>query len=389
VSSMGNATRRSNTPSVRQRLLSRYRANLLAARRTTYAIGSANRPLPYFGTVGVSNLGDELVLTIAEKSFPGRVLIPVDGRRPLQRRLLRIAASDAQSMLVGGGTSILSLPLLRTLQQAVHLGLRFSTFGSGVDDPSFFGQLEPAARDAWESVFASSEEIGVRGPMSVAALHELGVTRARMVGDPAIVFAKETAPAAGGGQVLGINVGTAYGAVWGGDEESALKAVTQLATSVRRSGWSVRLFSVWPPDTAIAARIAREASLGEGSICAEYFDGRRLATALGQCDLFVGMKLHSQILATCSGVPTLAIEYQPKTSDFMSAIGSASEVVGINSVRAATLREFVEHMSMCREEIAIRQWSGCRALANRFLSYVSELGGSPDHLSRWLRSDHP
>ena len=65
-------------------------------------------------------------------------------------------------------------------------------------------------------------------------------------------------------------------------------------------------------------RIARAAALGPESICAEYHDASRMITALSECDVFVGMKLHSQILAICAGVPTLAIEYQPKTVDFMS-----------------------------------------------------------------------
>jgi polysaccharide pyruvyl transferase WcaK-like protein len=300
--------------------------------------------------------------------------------------LLRVIAPGSESMLVGGGTSILSPPLLRTLQHATSLGLRFSTLGTGVDDASFFGQLEPAALLAWRDVFASSEHVGVRGPESVAALRELGVENPRMVGDPAVVLARETPPVVDDGQVVGINVGTAYGAVWGGDEERAVDAVTQLALSLRRAGWSVRLFSVWPPDTAIAVRMAQQASLGPDSVLAEYVDGRRLAEALGHCDVFVGMKLHSQILAICAGVPTVAIEYQPKTSDFMSSIGATSEVARIDSLSAAGLREWVEHVSLRRAEIARRQWDGCRRLAEVFLSYVADLGGSSDELARWVTS---
>ena len=197
-----------------QRIANRLRANTLAARRSALALATRTPPLPYFGTVGVANLGDELLLRIAESSFPGRVLIPVDARRAFQRTLLTLSCSGAGSLLVGGGTSVLSDPLLLTLQRSVQRGLRFSTFGSGVADERFFGELPAHVLNAWTEVFRFSDDVGVRGPHSVAILRELGVQNARVVGDPAVVFVKSVAPTPRGGKVIGVNVGTAFGAVW-------------------------------------------------------------------------------------------------------------------------------------------------------------------------------
>ena len=111
--------------------------------------------------------------------------------------------------------------------------------------------------------------------------------------------------------------------------------------------------------------------------------------ALSECDVFVGMKLHSQILAICAGVPTLAIEYQPKTVDFMSSIGGESETVRLDGLNAVLLRELVGGLASAREEIATRQWRGCRALAATFARYVSDIGGSAEGIDCYVAGRRP
>jgi polysaccharide pyruvyl transferase WcaK-like protein len=100
------------------------------------------------------------------------------------------------------------------------------------------------------------------------------------------------------------------------------------------------------------------------------------------------MKLHSQILAICAGVPTIAVEYQPKTSDFMASIGAVSEVVRIDALSAPILWERIKALSAQREGVAHRQWLGCHDLRRRFLAYVEELGGATNDLVRWTESDY-
>lgn len=370
--------------SLATKIAGRVRANAVACRGTVQGFANGITPLPYFGAVGIRNLGDELLLAIARESFPGRSFVPLDTRHLLQRQLLRLSSSNATSMLVGGGTLLLSEALLRTLEDAIEHGMRFCTFGTGAHDPRFFGSLSPDSTQAWRDVLTCSDALGVRGPQSVTILQALGVAHARTVGDPAVVFSTFNSPALRGGRSVGLNVGTAHGAVWGGAEEPAIEALTQTAVTLRRAGWSVRLFSVWPPDTRVARRIARDARLGDHAVVAEYHNPFRMIAAITTCDLFVGMKLHSQILAICAGVPTIAIEYQPKTVDFMQSIESTSEVVRIDSLTVSQLHETVESLALVREEVALRQWGQCRALAAAFGEYVAAIGGSYDHLLAYL-----
>jgi len=58
----------------------------------------------------------------------------------------------------------------------------------------------------------------------------------------------------------------------------------------------------------------------------------------GQMDFFVGTRMHSNIFALSSGVPTLAIAYQPKTEGIMSGLGLGECVLRIEDLALDELR---------------------------------------------------
>jgi polysaccharide pyruvyl transferase WcaK-like protein len=46
-----------------------------------------------------------------------------------------------------------------------------------------------------------------------------------------------------------------------------------------------------------------------------------MARLVQSCDLVVGMRMHSIVLATLSGVPSVALDYDPKVAELMKRIG--------------------------------------------------------------------
>jgi colanic acid/amylovoran biosynthesis protein len=64
----------------------------------------------------------------------------------------------------------------------------------------------------------------------------------------------------------------------------------------------------------------------------------------GRMDLFVGTRMHSNIFALSSGVPALAIAYQPKTDGIMTALGLEAWVLGIDGLTADALRSKVDEL---------------------------------------------
>jgi hypothetical protein len=374
------------SPQLLEKARNRLHADVVCTLSGITSIVSSRQAVPYFGTVGIRNLGDELLLEAARRSFPDRTLVPLDARRAPHRQALRRLATSAPALLVGGGTLLMSQPLRRTLDEGLRAGLGFSTFGSGVEDPRFVGDFADSQVASWRRLLAGAEHLGVRGPRSCEILAEIGVTTASVVGDPAVVMSLSGQPSPRRGRVVGVNLGTAWGAVWG---QSEADAVRQAVKSIRRlmdSGWHVRLFSVWPPDTRLLHEIARMVGLPRSAVAVEYRSPHRFMANIQGCDVFVGMKLHAQVLAMCAGVPTLALEYQPKTTDFLRLVDSVQDALRFDQLQADALVSAVDRLWRDHSDAQERQWGNCRRVAAGFIEYVHRIGGDVDGLARWAGS---
>jgi colanic acid/amylovoran biosynthesis protein len=59
-----------------------------------------------------------------------------------------------------------------------------------------------------------------------------------------------------------------------------------------------------------------------------------LRARIGGFDLWIGTRMHSCIFATTSGVPTIAIGYEPKVAGYFDLLGLPDLVLNIESVTA-------------------------------------------------------
>jgi polysaccharide pyruvyl transferase CsaB len=94
-------------------------------------------------------------------------------------------------------------------------------------------------------------------------------------------------------------------------------------------------------DTAVAERVrSLLRDPDRAAVLSGECDPAELGAILGRCDLVVGMRLHAVILAAVSGVPSVALAYDPKVDQAMRQVGAEQFVVPLPDIeaRAVALR---------------------------------------------------
>jgi len=278
----------------------------------------------YIGWVGHHNLGDEALYQAAESVLKPRSLLPFFGKalkHPLMPLVLKQRA--LQSVCLGGGTLIFSG---RSNLQAVTTALKYQipvfSLGSGVIDPDWGNRDPDYARrlPEWINALEQFESRSVRGPISKAILDQHGLTQAQITGDLALLFSLTQNPGDVTEKIAGINIGTSNGNVWGENEEAILNSVVATTQILQKNGWKPVIFCVWPADMKICKSLAEKALLPPDSIQSHFDDAHEYLNAVSQCRVFLGMKLHSVVLACAAKVPSVMLEYKTKCADFMQSM---------------------------------------------------------------------
>lgn len=92
-------------------------------------------------------------------------------------------------------------------------------------------------------------------------------------------------------------------------------------------------------DRETARKVAAQVVRTDGVLVAEdELAAAEIMWLCGRMDFFVGTRMHSNIFALSSGVPTLAIAYQPKTRGIMSGLGLGDHVLPIETLSAVELQ---------------------------------------------------
>lgn len=118
---------------------------------------------------------------------------------------------------------------------------------------------------------------------------------------------------------MGINLGISYPH----ENENELKMLNQMKVFLKskiQDGWEIDIFVVCPRDLPTAREIAKE--LGSDTVTLHIFfeQVNFYLESVRSMSLFIGMKLHSVILAMCAGVPSIMLGYSPKCLDFMKSV---------------------------------------------------------------------
>lgn len=300
--------------------------------------------IAYIGWLGHHNLGDEAMYEACRRELGAPVV-----RLPSERALacMRAAARGPvfRAGLLGGGTVVgwsgYRARIERLLRHAPDA--RMYALGVGVLEPEHRygvnGDVRAELR-RWAEPLSRFERVTVRGERSRELLAGIGVDAA-VVGDTALLLADEV-PHDGVEQgLLGLNVGVAA-TPWD-DERRVLRELAAFAADARARGWRIRLVSVWPKDDAVTAEVARSA--GGAEVVQGWRDLDRTLAALRECQVFVGVKLHSVVLASGAHVPSVMVEYQPKCREFQDSIGRGDWSLPAERATAGEIGALVDELA--------------------------------------------
>jgi polysaccharide pyruvyl transferase CsaB len=114
------------------------------------------------------------------------------------------------------------------------------------------------------------------------------------------------------------------------------------------------------------------------------------AGILGQCDLVLGMRLHSIIFAANAGVPVIALSYDPKVRHAMRQLGCEKYAIDLPALSAVQLLKLFEEAYKDRSKIS-RQLDGAthslRGLAKTNTELALEILDHPQRYRRELSSE--
>ena len=293
------------------------------------------------GSPDSDNLGDNTLFKAHRALFPGSSFLRYGSGGRVVRQLSRLLRVSGHGLLAGG--TLINRWGVGPLEECLELFGSFSVLGTGVGQADFWAGRS-GWRDqmpAWKRVLERASYLGVRGPLSARALHEAGLPNAEMIGDPVLVFAEPGPPDPDAHQpaTLGINLGISRGNVWGSEDRIARECAA-LARRARERGFRVEWFVVHPEDLEITRAVARSSGT-EARVHEVYRDHTRFMEQVKPLSVFVGMKLHAVVLATCAYVPSVMLEYRPKCRDYMLSIDREAATVRTDRFDAASVWEMV------------------------------------------------
>jgi len=104
-------------------------------------------------------------------------------------------------------------------------------------------------------------------------------------------------------------------------------------------------------DMSITHEVYSQSSEKENVKLVNGYAASDLKGIIGQMDIFVGTRMHSNICALDMFVPVVAIAYQPKTNGIMGMLGLSEWVVPIEGISGTALFNTVRKLISRREEI--------------------------------------
>jgi len=278
----------------------------------------------YVGWTGYGNLGDEAVYEAA------KVLMPTITPFRVSRRIDSISKMlgrplPLKSFYLGGGTLInQSIFWLEQSEYAVAHKVPSFCIGSGVASKDFWqhhSDIHTANNlDRWTKVLNEFVFVGVRGPLSQEKLANVGI-KSKIVGDAAFALAPDTVAARNhDGKIVGLNISYGTdGAMWG-DPQDFMNAIEKSARELVAEGYEVRLLPIWKPDVAVSQQIVNAVNSSKCTLVNAFASLDDYLKAVGQCNYFVGEKLHATIFSCMLRIPSIMLEYRPKCRDFMESI---------------------------------------------------------------------
>lgn len=293
----------------------------------------------FHGWIGHGNLGEELQYAAHLSAFSGWDFHPYESNPAHEFD----AACVSDTFINEHDKRLHQTRDLLARAKAVYC------IGAGVSHPGFWS-TRPGWRNRmvdWCRLLEQFKFVGVRGPVSKRLLEMAGCKAdVRVVGDAACWFKPARPVEPPKRDTIGVSAGFSWNNMWGGDENVIHVKIEQTCERLRAAGFDLRFLSIWPKDDArceqLAARLGGEVDRLHRPNLDEIFATFSRYTA------FLGLKLHTTILAAMHEVPVYALEYRPKCRDFMEHLGWQAHVTRTDRIDPAALSAMLESLAANR-----------------------------------------
>lgn len=328
----------------------------------------------YVGFVGYGNLGDEAMKEAIYKLFSSKIIFCYS-RGMLVRLLEKIRLLKFEYLMLGGGTLLFKSQAILDKISDERIKKKV-VFGTGVANHSFWKDIPNRYghfRD-WTKILNLFDYIGLRGPISKSILEKYGVKRdVNVVGDPAIFFTREIKIEKPKAKILGVNLGTTNqdlqeSLMWGRDEQSFFIKIAEFLRLMTQDGWKIEFIPVWHRDIDAIEKVIKLSNKKGIGIFRDYKSVKKTMDRMESYDIFIGMKLHSVILAYCANTPAVMIEYRPKCRDFMEGIGMQNFIIRTDEFDARKAQGLISHLYLDLERYRRRTNDICKSYKNTLVS---------------------
>lgn len=160
----------------------------------------------------------------------------------------------------------------------------------------------------------------MRGPHSRRHLELAGVSNVTVIGDPALSLTVDKPPVFCARPRLVINLTQEAGTPLCEGPYHAFQHVGRLAAEFARTGGEVLGVALGTGDRAVLNKIREEHRITSMIIEDHRFSADKLLERLSGSLGLIGVRLHSAVLASCVGVPSILFAYREKCREFMSSM---------------------------------------------------------------------
>lgn len=274
----------------------------------------------YIGWLGHGNMGDEAMYQAVQNCIKEAIVIPYKRIRGAEKieRFCKRRIFDV--VMLGGGTLINESTYFNLLQEAQLFGYPTVVFGAGVRNPEFWDRVSPDLNRLreWIPLLEKCKFVGVRGPISKSILEKYGFHKAVVTGDPALLWAGAEVKPKTMTKKIGINLGISPEPTWGTARQIQIFVIDLVRTLIDR-GWQITFVPISDEDLQYIRETVHQIERPV-RVFIEHHSVKEILRCIESCDIFIGEKLHSVVLACCTYTPSIMLEYRPKCRDFMASL---------------------------------------------------------------------
>ncbi len=272
-----------------------------------------------------------------------------------------------ENVFLGGGT-LVNQGYLPIVEECLRQGNRMSSLGTGVGSAGFSAP-ETSLDPRWQEALQRFEHIGVRGPMSLEKLKRSGIERAEIIGDLALALTPDKPITDWGTKRFLFNVAPPT------REEDKLASskiflsLAKLLVHMSQLGWSPIPLCFDTRDRDPTNYVIKESGIHAPEMITpkthlDYFSAAAKAT------FSIGIRLHSSVLASCSGLPNILIGYRDKCADFAETVKLECGLISFRNFDEMLLFNALEEITSQPDRMGMALHSKClgwrRVIENYF-----------------------